>query len=99
MVLYTYPADFTFVCASELVAFSNLKKAMGSVISDRRLRVRGLRDLSEFRGFSACRFRAGCLPCKNGVFGVQSCRVLGSGPESLTPQDGFKGSGESMASP
>ena len=27
MVLYTYPADFTFVCASELVAFSKLQKA------------------------------------------------------------------------
>ncbi|CAE6948750.1 PRDX1 [Symbiodinium sp. CCMP2592] len=38
VVLYTYPADFTFVCASELVAFSNLKKEF----DDRNVEVLGM---------------------------------------------------------
>ena len=41
MVLYTYPADFTFVCASELVAFSKLQKAATTVKSSLRVRVEG----------------------------------------------------------
>eukprot|EP00437_Effrenium_voratum_P065618 CAMPEP_0181502552 /NCGR_PEP_ID=MMETSP1110-20121109/56435_1 /TAXON_ID=174948 /ORGANISM="Symbiodinium sp., Strain CCMP421" /LENGTH=210 /DNA_ID=CAMNT_0023631177 /DNA_START=37 /DNA_END=669 /DNA_ORIENTATION=- len=38
VVLYTYPADFTFVCASELVAFSKLQKEF----DDRGVEVLGL---------------------------------------------------------
>jgi len=38
VVLYTYPADFTFVCASELIVFSKLQKEF----EDRNTQVLGL---------------------------------------------------------